>query len=167
MTINDTIQEHSFITSFFCLVVFGSLSSRCLWFSFVSFFFLSSPSIRFFSVQRSDQTCCHVQRSDQKIPIRPLDVLAGPSPVLGRRGRRASTVDARPLASDRRRIQKPARHRSRSENENFAQTDATNLRSVASLPSPKLTDVTLFVRVPNPTSGHEKVPREFRCSIFF
>ena len=55
-----------------------------------------------------------------KIPIRPLDVLAGPSPVLGRRGRRASTVDARPLASDRRRIQKPARHRSRSENENFA-----------------------------------------------
>ena len=27
-TINDTIQEHSFITSLFCLVVFGSLSSR-------------------------------------------------------------------------------------------------------------------------------------------
>ena len=25
-TINDTIQEHSFITSLFCLVVFGSLS---------------------------------------------------------------------------------------------------------------------------------------------
>ncbi len=119
-TINDTIQEHSFITSFFRLVVFGSLSSRCLWFSFVSFFFRSSPSIRFFCVQRSDQTCCRVQRSDQKIPIRPLDVLAGPSPVLGRRGRRASTVDARPLASDRRRIQKPARHRSRNENENFA-----------------------------------------------
>ena len=27
-TTNDTIQEHSFITSLFCLVVFGSLSSR-------------------------------------------------------------------------------------------------------------------------------------------
>ena len=100
--------------------------SRCLRFSFVSFFFVSSPSVRFFSVQRLDKIFCCVQRSDQKIPIRPLDVHLDPGPVLGRRGRRASTVDARPLASDRRRIQKPARHRSRSKNENFAQTDATH-----------------------------------------
>ena len=41
--------------------------------------------------------------------------------VVGHRGRRALTVDARSFTSDRGRIQKPARHRSRSENENFAQ----------------------------------------------
>ena len=51
----------------------------------------------------------------------PPDVLAGPGHVVGRRSRRALTVDARSFTSDRGRIQKPARHRSRSENENFAQ----------------------------------------------
>ena len=62
-----------------------------------------------------------VQRSDQKILFRPLHVLAGPGHVVGRRSRRALTVDARSFPSDRGRIQKPARHRSRSENEDFAQ----------------------------------------------
>ena len=117
-TISNTIQEHSFITSLFRLVVFGSLSSP-------------SCSCRrrryvFFSVQRLDKIFCCVQKSDQKIPVRPPDVHLDPGPVLGRRGRRASTVDARPLATARRRIQKPARHRSRSENESFAPTDATH-----------------------------------------
>ena len=55
------------------------------------------------------------------MPFGPLDVLAGPGHVVGRRNRRALTVDARSFTSDRGRIQKPARHRSRSENENFAQ----------------------------------------------
>ena len=62
-----------------------------------------------------------VQKWDQKILFRPLDVLAGPGHVVRRRSRRALTVDARSFTSDRRRIEKPARHRSRSENENFAQ----------------------------------------------
>ena len=39
--------------------------SRCLRFSFVSFFFVTSSSVRFlFCVQRSDQIFCRVQRSD-------------------------------------------------------------------------------------------------------
>ena len=70
-----------------------------------------------------------VQRSDQTILFRPLDVLAGPGHAVGRRSRRALTVDARSFTSDRRRIQKPARHRSRSDNENFAQTEGVQ-RSV-------------------------------------
>ena len=63
-----------------------------------------------------------LQRSDYKILFRPLDVLAGPGHAVRRRSRRALTVDARSFTSDRRRIEKPARHRSRSENENFAQS---------------------------------------------
>ena len=63
-----------------------------------------------------------VQKSDSKIIFRPLHVLAGTGHVVGRRSRRALTVDARSCPSDRGRIQKPARHRSRSENYNFEQT---------------------------------------------
>ena len=76
-----------------------------------------------------------------------MDVLAGPGHVVGRRGRRALTVDARSLALNRRRLQKPARHRSRSENENFAQTDATSEPGI-----------------PKPTSGHLRRRRRARCA---
>ncbi len=69
--------------------------------------------------------------------------------VVGHRGRRALTVDARSLASERRRIQKPARHRSRSENENFAQTDETSEPGI-----------------PKPTSGHLRRRRRARCPDF-
>ena len=62
-----------------------------------------------------------LQRSDYKILFRPLDVLPGPGHAVRRRSRRALTVDAQSFTSNRRRIEKHARHRSRSENENFAQ----------------------------------------------
>ena len=98
-----------------------------------------------------------------------MDVLAGPGHVVDRRGRRALTVDARSLASNRRRIQKPARHRSRSENENFAQTDATSEPGI-----PKPTSGHLRRRrrarcpevglgIPKPTSGHLKKNERSRC----
>ena len=92
--------------------------------------------------------------------MRPLDVLAGPGNVVGRRGRRALTVDARSFASDRRRIQKPARHRSRSENENFAQTHADTKKFQVSRQDPKCPEVKLGI--PKPTSGHQQVTRP-RC----
>ena len=70
--------------------------SRCLRFSSVRLFFVTSSSVRFsFCVQMSDWIFFCVQRSDEKIVIRPLDVLAGPGHVVGRRSRRACTVDAR------------------------------------------------------------------------
>ena len=89
--------------------------SRCLRFSFVSFFFVTSSSVRFFFASRGRIRFFVASRGRiRKLQFGPLDVLAGPGHVVGRRSRRALTVDARSFTSDRGRIQKPARHRSRS-----------------------------------------------------
>ena len=111
----STTRSKSTRSSRLCSVSLSSVLSRSVLLRDVvvgEIFFLRPDRISF---------VIGVQRSDSKIRFRLLHVLAGPGHVVGRRSRRALTVDARSFPSDRGRIQKPARHRSRSENENFAQ----------------------------------------------
>ena len=110
---SDPIQEHSFITSSFSLVVFGSpwscSSSR-----------RRLRKVLFLHRQVGSDFCLRPKVGLELLHSTSAQHVAGVSQVFGRHRHRRSMVHRRASTLERH-VQKSARHRSRSENENFAQ----------------------------------------------
>ena len=62
-------------------------------------------------------------------------------------------------------IQNSQRHRSRSENNMFKNKSQQGSNQTKVSRGPIRIFKFRFFRIPNPTSGHQKSPRDFRCSI--
>ena len=110
---SDPIQEHSFITSSFSLVVFGSpwsCSSSCR----------RLRKILFLHREVGSDFCLRPEVGLEILHSTSARHVAGVSHVVGRHRHRRSMVHRRASTLGRH-VQKSARHRSRSENENFAQ----------------------------------------------